>query len=222
MHWTARRPFVPSALLDHLDRARLRRAALTYAAHGWQVTPGAWFTGRRFDCGRPGCPIMAGHPAFESWADTATNDTGRVRAWWRHRPHSVLLATGGPFDALEVPAALGRRALDTLHSGPPDSRGPVAVTAAGRWMFLVRPGVPLCAELDRRLDIVRHGTGSWIPAAPSRMPEGPVRWAVSPEHTRWRLPESEVVQALLAGEQGTARTPRMTVPRQWSTARRAA
>ena len=229
MQWTANRPFVPSALIDRLDRARLRRAAFRYAAHGWAVTPGAYLTGHRFTCGRPGCPIMACHPALESWEDAASTDAGTIHAWWRHRAHSVLLATGWKFDALEVPAALGLRVLGAarLHGGLlgdelADARGPVAVTAAGRWMFLVRPGVPLRSELDHRLDVLRHGRGSWIPAAPSRMLEGPVHWAVAPHRTRWRLPHAEIVQALLVDALGTVRTQRLRVPRQMSTARRAA
>jgi hypothetical protein len=92
-------------------------------------------------------------------------------------------------------------------------------------MFLVRPGAPLRSELDERLDVVRHGRGSWIPAAPSRTAGGPVRWAVSPEQVQWRLPDPEPVQHMLADAlPGTARrrTPAVTVPRQMSTARRAA
>ena len=229
MQWTDHRPFVPPAVLDRWDRARLRRHALRYAAHGWAVTPGACLTGRRFACGRPGCPIMTCHPALESWEDTASTDPGLVHGWWRHRPYAVLLATGWKFDALEVPAALGLRVLGAtrLHSGllgdeRADARGPVAVTAAGRWMFLVRPGTPLRSELDHRLDVVCHGRGSWIPAAPSRMPEGPVRWAVPPDRTQWRLPDAEVVQTLLIDALGTVGDRRRTVPRQMSTARRAA
>jgi hypothetical protein len=182
-------------------------------------TAGARLTGHRFACGRPDCSIMACHPALESWEDAASTDAGRVHGWWRHRAHSVLLPTGGAFDVLEVPAALGLRVLDSERT---DARGPVAVTAAGRWMFLVRPGVPLRSELEHRLDVVRHGRGSWIPAAPSRMPEGPVRWAVPPERTQWRLPDAETVQTLLAEALGTAPAARPTVPRQLSTARRAA
>jgi hypothetical protein len=222
-----RRLFVPMFLLE---RVRMRRAALRYAAHGWAVTPGACLSGSRFACGRAGCPIMGCHPAIESWEDTASNDPARVTAWWRHRPHTVLLATGGTFDVLEVPAALGLRVLGAtrLHAGihGPDratARGPVAVTPSGRWMFLVRPGEPLRPELARCLDVVRHGRGSWIPAAPSRMPDGPVRWAVPPERTQWSLPRSDAVQAMLVDALGTrGPDPVFSVPRQMSTSRRAA
>jgi hypothetical protein len=232
MQWNNRHPFDPPAVLERL---RLRRAALRYAAHGWAVTPGARLTGHRFDCDRPGCPIKGCHPATDSWEDDASTDAEQVARWWRHRPHSVLLATGYTFDVVEVPARLGLRVLGTarLHAGVlgpdrSDVRGPVLVSPDGRWMFLVRPGRPLRPELQRCLDVVRHGPGSWIPAAPSRTPEGPVRWAVTPDQVRWRLPESDDLQALLVDALGAlGRRPDLTVrpvtvPRQMSTARRAA
>jgi bifunctional DNA primase/polymerase-like protein len=208
----------------------MRRAALRYAAHGWAVTPGACLSGSRFACGRAGCPIMGCHPAIESWEDAASTDPARVTAWWQRRPHPVLLATGWKFDVLDVPARLGLRVLGAirLHAGVhgPDranARGPVAVTPAGRWMFLVRPGTPLRPDLARCLDVVRHGRDSWIPAAPSRMPDGQVRWAVPPERTQWSLPGSDTVQAMLVEALGTlGRRPVFAVPRQMSTSRRAA
>ena len=218
MQWTVNGPFVPPGVLDRLDRMRLRRAALRYAAHGWAVTPGARLTaGGRFDCGRPGCTITSGHPALESWEDAASTDPGRVHGWWRRRPYNVLLPTGYEFDALEVPAALGHRML--LRAWP--HRGPTAITGAGAWLFLVLPGEPLRAELEHRLDVVRHGRGSWIPAAPSRAAEGPVRWAVTPERVGWQLPDPATVQALLVEALGPVSPRRVTVPRQLSTTRRA-
>lgn len=230
MQWSNRWPIGP---WDSVDRRRLRRAALGYAAHGWAVTPGAYLAGHRFDCGRPGCPITSCHPAIESFPDDASTDAIRISHWWRRRPYTVLLATGGAFDALEVPAAVGLRALGAvrLHTGVlgtagSDACGPVAVTPAGRWMFLVRPGVELRPELGSCLDVLRHGHGSWIPAAPSRTPHGPVRWAVSPVQSGWHLPEPATVQAILLDAlDALGRRPRppvtRCVPRQMSTARRA-
>jgi hypothetical protein len=232
MQWNNRQPFVRTSVLD---RIRLRRAALRYAAHGWAVTPGARLVGNRFACGRAGCPIMGCHPAIESWEEDACADTARVSAWWRRRPFPVLLATGWAFDVLEVPTSLGLRALGAtrLHAGVLGSdhagaHGPVAVDPTGRWMFFVRPGEALRPELDRCLDVVRHSRGSWVPAPPSRMPEGSVRWAVTPDEVHWQLPRSATVQATLVdalgrrpGTQPVAVTARaLMVPRQMSTARR--
>ncbi|AEV82437.1 DNA primase [Actinoplanes sp. SE50] len=214
MQWSSRQPFVPPSFLDRLDRVRLRRAAQTFAGHGWAVAPGAVLTGPRFDCGRPGCPITGCHPAVDSLAEAATTDPGRVAAWWRRRPHNVLLTTGERFDVLEVPALLGRPVADR-------AAGPVAVTAGGRWMFLVRPGCPLRAELDLRQDVVRHGHGSWIPAPPSRMVEGPVRWVIPPSQVDWAPGDPGRIQEMLAAS--AARTGwAHRVPRQLSTLRRAA
>ncbi|GLY01674.1 MULTISPECIES: bifunctional DNA primase/polymerase [Actinoplanes] len=214
MQWNNRQPFVPPSLLDRLDRLRLRRTALRYAEHGWSVTPGAWLSGHHFDCGRPGCRITGCHPALDTWTESATTDPARITAWWRRRPYAVLLTTGTTFDVLEVPAAMGRFA---------PAAGPVAVTATGRWMFFVAPGRPLRSELEHRLDVVRHGTGSWIPAPPSRMIEGPVRWVNPPGRTGWRLPDAGEVQQSLAAVFGSARGPGpLVVPRQLSTSRRSA
>jgi len=171
---------------------------------------------------------MGCHPELESWEDHASTDTELVRAWWRRRPHAVLLATGYRFDAIEVPATLGLRALGTARlragiRGTAAACGPVLATPSGGWMFLVRPGRPLQPELRCRVDVVRHGRGSWIPAAPSRMPDGPVRWVVPPDRAQWSLPTSASVQAMLIDALGSlSHHPVVAVPRQMSTARRAA
>jgi hypothetical protein len=154
-----------------IDRIRLRGAARHYRAHGWDVAAAA----------RP----------------------PRARPW-RVPLGPVLLATGTAFDVLVVPAHLGLRVLALARShnhvlGPArlPIRGPIAATPTGRWMFFVRAGDPLRPELADHPDVTHHGAGSWIPAPPSRLPAGPVRWMVSPAQTRWQLPDSYGVQALL-------------------------
>ncbi|MER5701745.1 bifunctional DNA primase/polymerase [Micromonospora sp. NPDC002296] len=187
------------AQLSPLERVRLRRVAVRYAVHGWEVTPGACLARSRFVCGRAGCPTVGCHPALEDWERAASTDAARVATWWRSRPYGVLLPTGRAFDVLEVPAHLGRGVLDVVGNHPAGFgvRGPVVVTPTGRWMFLVRPGDPLRPELEHCFHVVRHGTGSWIPAPPTRLPEGTVRWAVAPEQARWQLPDSYLVQNVL-------------------------
>src|SRR4051794_16791676 len=102
------------------ERVRLRRAAVRLAGHGWHVVPGGYLVGsrtgrhakeRRFECGDLGCPTITCHPIVAGWAALASTDPERVANWWRERPYSVLLATGHAFDALEVPAGLGRAAV---------------------------------------------------------------------------------------------------------------
>ncbi|ROT31399.1 bifunctional DNA primase/polymerase [Micromonospora sp. HM5-17] len=197
--WGRVRP--PTVRLSQLDRVRLRRVAVRYASHGWPVTPGACLARHRFVCGRAGCPTTGCHPALEQWEQQASADPARVASWWRLRPHAILLATGRAFDVLEVPAYLGRYALDEVRSRPGRGAagvvGPIAATPGGRWMFLVSPGETLRPELDESLYVIRHGAGSWIPAPPTRLPEGTVRWVHSPEESRWRLPDPHRVQDIL-------------------------
>jgi hypothetical protein len=213
--WGTTRP--PITRLTSLERVRLRRVAVRYATHGWEVTPGACLARHRFVCGRAGCPTTGCHPALEEWEGAASSDPARVATWWRARPHSVLLATGHTFDVLEVPAYLGRHVLEATRPhagvtipGHDQVRGPVALTPGGRWMFLIRPGDPLRPELDQCLYVVRHGPGSWIPAPPTRLPEGTVRWVVPPEAARWQLPDSYAVQELMV-DALQAHTPAMPV-----------
>jgi hypothetical protein len=179
-----------------LARWRLRRAAHRLAARGWPVTPGAWLRADRFDCGRPGCPTIACHPALERWEQAASVDPDRIAQWWRELPHGVLLPTGHAFDVIEVPCPLGAHAVGSrAWRGP--VRGPVATTPTGRWMFFVRTGAPLLPELAARLDVVRHARGSWVPAPPTRLVDQPVRWSVPPPAVGWRLPDAPAVQQLL-------------------------
>ncbi|MFY1637214.1 bifunctional DNA primase/polymerase [Solwaraspora sp. WMMB335] len=212
MRWTVQPPFV---------RLRLRRGALRYATHGWPVTPGAYLHQGRFRCDRPGCPTTGCHPALADWQRSATDCRVQVGTWWREHPHAVLLATGHAFDVLDVPARLGLRTLCTLRlrggaAAPGRGRlhGPVAVTPTGRWMFLVRPSDALRPELADSLDVVRHGIGSWIPAPPTLLAEGPVRWAVSPAQVQWQLPDSYAVQQVVneAREATTSPRPRPRLP----------
>lgn len=178
-------------VIDRLRQARLRRAAVRYAAHGWDVVPGAVRCGDRFRCVTE-CPTTACHPDWMAWEQTASRDAEWVAALWANRPRAILLATGRCFDVLDVPAFLGVGVERGAGSGP------VAVTGAGRWMFLVRPGARLCPELAERADVVLHGRRSWIPAPPTRTLEGRVRWLVDPEEVSWRLPDAGEVQARLA------------------------
>jgi hypothetical protein len=169
-----------------LMRVRLRRAAGRLADHGWPVTPGSYFNGARMACDRPTCWASSCHPLLPDW----DRHSAQVGDHWRERPDSVLLPTGRLFDAIEVPALLGAKVRGFV--------GPIAILPTDRWMFLVRSGSTLRPELAHRFDIVQHGPGSWVPAPPTVLPEGQVRWQLSPQQVSWYLPDpAEVQQAMI-------------------------
>jgi hypothetical protein len=60
-----------------------------------------------------------------------------------------------------------------------------------------------------------------LPAPPTRLPEGRVRWIVPPEEVAWRLPDSYALQRMLV-DALAARLSAPVLPRQLSTSRRAA
>ncbi len=166
-----------------LMRVRLRAAASRFADHGWPVTPGSYFNGERMACDRATCWATSCHPVLPDWDRATEVDLGH---WWRERPHAVLLPTGRLFDAIEVPSLLGAKVRGVA--------APIAVTPDARWLFLVRSGTALRPELEHRFDIVRHAAGSWIPAPPTVLPEGQLRWQLAPHQIGWQIPASEEVQ----------------------------
>jgi hypothetical protein len=184
-----------------LQRVHLARAAHRYATHNWPVIPGARLVGDRFDCGEPGCMTVTCHPALPDWESAATHDRVSIDAWWHRVDHGVLLATGHTFDVLEVAGAAGWYVAREV-------RGPVAVAEPQRWMFLVRPGGSLGMGLADHPSVVLHGAGSWIPAPPTPLPTGPVRWAIRPQHCEWRLPDPADVQRAAARALRFDRQPR--------------
>jgi hypothetical protein len=177
----------PSRLARPLHRLLLARAAHVYAAHDWPVIPGARLVGDRFDCGDPACPTLTCHPARPDWQFTASLDPARIATWWQRIDHGVLLATGHSFDVLEVAGAAGWHLAREV-------RGPIAVAPPQRWMFLVAPGGTLAPELAENPSVVLHRSGSWIPAPPTPLPTGPVRWEVRPRECGWALPDPDEVQ----------------------------
>ncbi|WP_412540008.1 bifunctional DNA primase/polymerase [Longispora sp. K20-0274] len=178
-------------------RTLLRRSAVLYARHGWNVLPGAYLAGDKFDCGTTSCPTIKCHPAHDDLGAQLrpTADPDMITTWWHRSPFNVLLPTGLGFDVIEVPAYLGALAARILGEHGP--RAPISVAPSGRWMLFVAEGEALRPELDRQMDIVLHGRGSWVPAPPSRYPAGRVRWEVSPGTVNWALPGSYPVQHAL-------------------------
>lgn len=180
-------------------QVRLRRSAVQFATHDWPVIPGGCLVGDRFSCG-PACPTVGLHPNLIHAAGVradlrqlAVTEPELVRETWRGTPHSILLATGLTFDVLEIPAWLAA----TVTHRP--QLGPVALTPTGRWMYLVRPGGYLHAELATLPDVLLHGEGSWIPAPPTATPQGRVRWVVAPEEVDWQPAPTQLLQEWLVG-----------------------
>lgn len=169
-------------------RMRLRSAAQDIARRGWTVTPGAYFNGTRMACDRSTCWATSCHPLLPDWDSHATR-ANELRQWWHNKPHSVLLPTGRVFDAIEVPALVGSAVKGVC--------GPVIVTPTGRWIFLVQSGSELRPELEDCGDIVTHTAGSWVPAPPTVLPEGPVLWQLSPHQVNWQLPSAGELQLAL-------------------------
>jgi hypothetical protein len=165
-------------------RLRLRHAAQTLADKGWPVIPGGYFNGERMAYDRPTCWATSCHPLLPDWeTSTAFCD------WWQDKPHSVLLPTGRVFDAIEVPALVGSAVRGVC--------GPTILTPNRNWIFLIRAGTPLMAELADRRDVVLHGLGSWVPAPPTVLPEGSVCWLLSPRQVGWVLPLAGAMQMAL-------------------------
>jgi hypothetical protein len=169
------------------ERHRLQRAAQLYADHHWPVVPGARLRGDRFACDQFGCPTVTCHPALPDWQSTASLDRARIAGWWQRANYGVLLATGHTFDVLEVAGPTGRRLAREV-------RGPIAVAPSQRWMFLVRAGSEMLPTLAERPCVVLHRAGSWIPAPPTPLPTGSVRWLARPAEFDWAPADPLVVQ----------------------------
>jgi hypothetical protein len=176
--------------------AELRAGALCLVDHGWPVVPGTRWEGTEWlsvtgSRGGESVPTVAGG------VSAATVDPAQVARWWSVAPYSVLLATGGVLDVLEVPSWMGRRMAATLRSV--GLVAPLAATPSGRWWFPVAGGA--AEALPARLadaGVVRHGRGSWVIAPPSECADGLVHWRVSPSACGWRLPASDLVNGAAA------------------------
>lgn len=160
---------------------------------GWDVVPGARAvhdgTRTTCSCDAPDCRSPGAHPLHGAEEIPAGTTLEKATDRWEAYPGAaMLLPVGRAFDVLEVPAAVGRRALVRLERmGLP--LGPVAVAPHGRAWFLVGPGaaaqLPQLLYLmgwdDAELDLTCLGPGAHITAPPSDIAGlGPVRWLRAP------------------------------------------
>jgi Bifunctional DNA primase/polymerase, N-terminal len=198
--------------------AELRAGALCLVDHGWPVVPGTWWLGDGARGDRTGGDTPPGADPVWAYAGSdwvagwdsewdsvptvpggvaaASCDPAQVTRWWSEAPYSVLLATGGTLDAVEVPAWMGRRMAATLRSV--GLVAPLAATPAGRWWFPVTAGGPEPAEFLTAAGMIRHCVGSWVIAPPSECADGLVHWRVNPSACGWRLPVAELVLSAAA------------------------
>lgn len=195
---------------------RMLAAALSYAALGWAVCPGAhplYDGSRACSCDRIGCPAPGAHPVSPAWQLQAAVDDDDVHRWWTAWPDSaIILPTGRVFDVFDVPAAAGRAALRAIK-GPSRSTagGPVAAVGDERYLFFTATrGAPddedefwtchldcLPATIDNTRGLRWHCRDSYVLAPPSRLPGGgAVSWVRRPG--RNALPDPVALLNVLA------------------------
>ena len=188
-------------------RRALTRTAMSAAAAGLPVVPGAWWSAsaRRFECDLAGCARTGPHPAVhndsaaglpglgDGLAAHAVRHPVAVLARWNRQPYTVLVPTGEACDVVDVPAHLGRSLAARLDAR--SALGPV-IAAGTRWFFLTAPGGQLPASGG---DVLVHGQGSWIMLPPSLGPGGaPATWLVRPVRRGWSLQSRDEVIGALA------------------------
>ncbi len=184
-----------------------------FIARGLPVVPAAApsSTGPGCSCTRVGCPAPGAHPLSRSWRKEASADPAQLARWRTRLPETnYATPTGRTHDVLELPAAAGARALDTLLAAK-EPVGPVAVTAAGdRYLFFTtaRPGDGdeadewWACDLDARPETTDtsalrwHTRGSYVLVPPSRAMNGrTARWVHDPQA---ELPDPLRILATLA------------------------
>ena len=161
------------------ERHRLQRAA-----HSTPIIAGR-------SCPAPGCAATAS-PATSSAARpsratrpcptgsaTASLDPARIAGWWQRTNYGVLLATGHSFDVLEVAGPIGWR-LAREARGPGRGGAPRTVDVPR-----ARRRARSCRRWPSTPSVVLHRAGSWIPAPPTPLPTGTVRWLTRPAACDW-------------------------------------
>ena len=169
-----------------------------FVGRGLAVVPAAApsSTGPGCSCTRIGCPSPGAHPLSRGWRKEASTDPAQLERWRSRIPGAnYATPTGETHDVLEVPAAAGARALESLLAAATPV-GPVARTAHGdRYLFFTtaRPGDGAeidewwSSDLDARPEETEttglrwHTRGSYVLVPPARaMDGGTARWVHDP------------------------------------------
>ncbi|MEV6007576.1 bifunctional DNA primase/polymerase [Streptomyces sp. NPDC051976] len=194
---------------------QLLDSAVRYAEERhWEVLPGSWLEDdpggpaglARCSCGSAACPAPGAHPTRPDWAGQASGSAPAVRRMWNKQPRSsILLPTGGTFDAIDVPEVAGCLALARMERMDLPL-GPVMCAPDRRLVFFVLPGATVkVPDLLRRLgwapdtlDLKVRGEGEWVVAPPTRTGSGCVQWARQPTTLNRWLPDVEELLSPLA------------------------
>lgn len=138
-------------------------AALGYAERGWRVFP---------------LVPRDKAPMTKTGFKEATTNRNRILEWWQLFPDANIgLATGDPFDVLDLDGPTGVPALRGVL--PPDFRhtGPVVLTGKGWHFYYAAVGAGNRAGLlGDKIDY--RGVGGYVVAPPSVHPSGRIyKWA---------------------------------------------
>lgn len=138
----------------------LLAAALAYAARGWKVFP---------------LRERDKKPITKTGFKEATNVRSEVLRWWQMYPQANIgLATGDPFDVLDIDGADGVPALQDVLGADYRHAGPVARTGKGAHLYFraVKGASNRAGLFGGKVDY--RGTGGYVVAPPSVHPSGRV------------------------------------------------
>lgn len=172
-------------------RIELRAEAVGLAARGWPIMPGTyptsggWTDGESVSRGGP-------EPLRADWKLQLADRSESIATAWTERPYSLLVATGSVIDAVDVPAAVGKRVAKLLRTV--GVVAPIAATPEGRWYFLTTHADAAGAQLHAHPEVAVRGEGDWIPLPPSAHRHGIVHWRVKPQTCGWQPIEASLVR----------------------------
>lgn len=169
----------------------LLAAAIRYAARGWRVFP----LGPRDK-----------KPLTRTGFKEATSDHGQVLQWWQVFPEANIgLATGDPFDVLDIDGPSSVPALQELLGTDYRHTGPVANTGRGKHLYFLsmQEGRNRAGLLGGKLDY--RGAGGYVVAPPSVHPSGRTyRWDGDRDEDTPLPVVPENLQDIVVGTRATA------------------
>lgn len=147
----------------------LLAAALAYAARGWRVFP---------------LHPRDKTPIPKSGFKEASSSEHEILRWWQLFPDANIgLATGEPFDALDIDSRDAVPDLQRLLGSDYRHAGPVVDTGKGWHLYFAATGAGNRAGLlGGKIDF--RGTGGYVVAPPSIHPSGRIyRWREGRDYT---------------------------------------